>query len=239
MAQLRRLALSLVLLAVGYCPASLASPVISVVYDQPPTSPVVSARASQFITPPGAFNFQTFDNFTLSADASLFEVRWRGAYFNTLIAPTDPPVAPNATGFGVAFYADNGGIPGALLSVQTFTPTEAGETSLGTQFAPGLNLTLALFDYAAFLPTTFAAAGVPYWLSVYALSPPPSATEAQWGWVGGTGGDGVSYQSGVGVVNFDRAFTLFQITFVPEPASIGLLLGGLALLLGIGRFARR
>jgi len=36
----------------------------AVVYTQPPQSPVVSVRASQFLASSGGFTFQTFDNFS-------------------------------------------------------------------------------------------------------------------------------------------------------------------------------
>jgi hypothetical protein len=209
----------------------------AVIYSQPAQSPVVSARASQFVTPPGAFSFQTFDNFSLSANTAISDVHWRGAYFNTLISPTAPPVAPNATGFGVNFYADNGGVPGALLSTASFSPSGANETFVGNQFAPNLNLTLAIFDYDVDLTSPFlATAGTTYWLSVFSFSPPPSPNDAQWGWVGGTGGDGTSVQIPVGFVNFDRAFAL---TTVPEPSLIGLLAAAFLLLFGFRHGALR
>ena len=180
----------------------------------------------------GAFTFQTFDNFLLSSATAISDVHWQGAYFNTLISPTAPPTAPNSTGFGVNFYADNGGLPGSLLASYTFSPSGAHETFVGNQFAANLNLTLAVFNYDVDLPSTFAAAaGTSYWLSVFAFSPPPSATEAQWGWTGGTGGNGTSVQNGA-VVNFDRAFSL---TTVSEPATMSLLLAALFLVFAVRR----
>jgi hypothetical protein len=206
----------------------------AVVYTQPAQSPVVSARASQFVTPPGAFTFQTFDNFSLNADTSIGDVHWQGAYFNVLIPPTSAPIAPNATGFGVNFYADNAGLPGALLSTASFSPSGANESFVGNEFAPNLNVTLAIFDYDVVLSVPFlATAGTPYWLSVFAASPPPSATDAQWGWTGGTGGNGTSFQNGF-AVNFDRAFSL-TTTAVPEPPMIGLLTVALLVLFGVRR----
>lgn len=77
-----------------------------------------------------------------------------------------------------------------------------------------------------------ASAGTTYWLSVFAYSPEPSQDEAQWAWVGGTGGDAVSVQNG-GIVNFDRAFDL--TTAVPEPATMALLAVGSLLLFGVCR----
>ena len=75
-----------------------------------------------------------------------------------------------------------------------------------------------------------ASAGTEYWLSIYAFSPIPTPDEAQWTWVGGTGGDGVALQFSGFDPNFravttDRAFAL--TVSVPEPASLTLLVIGL------------
>ena len=83
---------------------------------------------------------------------------------------------------------------------------------------------VGLLPLAVEAPTaTFASGGTTYWVSVYAHSPLASATEAQWGWNGGTGGDEVSVQSLFGapaVVNTDRAFTLEGVAAVPEPSTL-------------------
>ncbi len=229
MARVRLVAFTALAIMAGLCGRAFAT----IIYDQPAASPVVSVRASQFITPPGAFNFQTFDNFTLNANTSVVDVHWQGAYFNALIPPASTPAAPNATGFGVNFYSDNAGLPGGLLASYSFSPGGANETFIGNQFAPNLNLTLAVFSYDVVLAMPFLAnAGTSYWLSVFAFSPAPSTTEAQWGWVGGTGGNGTSVQNGA-VVNLDRAFALT----VPEPAALGFFVGAVLTLLWIRRRA--
>src|SRR6476469_7493695 len=68
MVGLRSLAITAVAMLASLCGNAWAD---VVVFSQPPQSPVVSARSSQFITPPGAFNFQTFDNFSLAADTAI------------------------------------------------------------------------------------------------------------------------------------------------------------------------
>jgi hypothetical protein len=220
-------------------PAS-ADPIL---YSQPPQSPVVSTRASQQQPTPGLV-FQTFDAFVLAQDALITGISWQGSYFNTFM--TDPAFAPaaNAFGFTVALYMDNAGAPGTLLDSQTFSPSNAGETFAGQQaFTPTLGL--SIYNYSASLGSGWlASAGTTYWLSVYALSPDASPTQAQWGWNGGTGGNGTSVQSTLGVpavVNHDRTFTLEgQPTPVPEPSTLLLLgMGGSALIARARRRGRR
>jgi hypothetical protein len=219
-----------VVAVLAHAGAASADPIL---YAQPPHSPVQSTRASQHQPTPGLV-FQTFDSFVLGQDALITGINWQGSYFNSLIS--DPSFAPaaNALGFTVALYMDNAGVPGTLVGSETFSPSNAGETFVGQQaFTPTLGL--SIYNYSASLGSGFlATAGMTYWLSVYALSPDASPTEAQWGWNGGTGGNGTSVQSLFGVptvVNLDRTFSIEgQPTPVPEPSTLLLLgMGGGAL----------
>lgn len=197
--------------------AGLAS-AAPILYTHQAQSPVQSTRASQEQETQGRV-FQTFDSFALAEEALITAISWQGSYFNALVS--DPSFAPpkNASGFTVAFYLDDAGTPGALLHSQTFSPSNAGETLVGQQpFTTTLGL--SIYNYSVSMDV-LASAGTTYWLSVFALSPDPSPTEAQWGWNGGSGGNGTSIQSGLGVVNLDRAFTLEgEPTPVPEPSSL-------------------
>jgi hypothetical protein len=230
----------LVLAAVLAASPALALPIV---YSQAPQSPVQSTRASQSTSTFGLI-FQTFSSFSLSANSSISGVLWKGSYFNTLVnnGAFNPP--PNAASFAVAFYGNNSGTPGSLLSLFSFSPAAAGQTFVGQQAFPATTPTLGLgiYNYAATLPTSFlATAGTTYWLSVIAFTPDPTATQAQWGWNGGAGGSGTSFQtaSGVGsVVNFTRAFSL-STSSVPEPSSLTLLGGGIAVLLARVRKRRK
>ena len=130
----------------------------------------------------------------------------------------------------MAFFADNGGQPGSLLSSQSMAAANVQSTFLGVgQFSVGQVYNVNYFSYAVDLPQVVAlSAGTPYWLSVYATG----GTEPQnFAWLGATGGNGFSWQTPGGQVAADRQFQLVG-TPVPEPATILLFTtGGVAMAL--------
>jgi len=208
-----------------------------IVYQQPAQSPVASTRASQDQTGGSGIEFQTWDNFLLATDTLIDGVDWQGSYFNTFVTSTAFAPPANATGFVVGFYSNAAGAPGSLLASQTFTPAGANQTFVGQQAFNTLGL--SIYNYSSPLSNPFlAVGGVTYWLSVYALSPLASPTEAQWGWNGGTGGNGTAFQSGTGAVNFDRALAIHG-TPVPEPTTMILFGSGIAAVAARARARRR
>jgi hypothetical protein len=203
-----------------------------VVYDQPAESPF-NTRASQFFPSTGSFGFTVFDNFTLTATAAIGEVGWQGSYVDTINLANNP-ATPNSTGFGIEFFADNAGVPGALLAGDTYGLAAVNETFAGLQpnSIGSLNLTIPFFNYNVALSSPFVAqAGVQYWLRIYSLSPLPAANEPQWAWNSSAVGDQQSLQflgsDFFAQVNSDRAFTLVA---VPEPSTLLLTLTGFGLL---------
>lgn len=176
----------------------------------------------------GLGNFATtYDNFTLhihfrpgSPDApppssGITTVQWFGQYFN-------PPTAGAITAFTISFYADAGGVPGALVESDTIAGN-ANETLVGLA-GDGLPLYSYSADIIAFAPI----ADTQYWMSIV----PDLGFPPRWGWSSGTGGDGQGYQCFFGTCGFigdDLAFTLNGNIppQVPEPSSSVLIATGL------------
>lgn len=207
-----------------------AAEAATIVYSQPTTMPGPSnVWASEDTADQGPV-FRTFDNFSLSNDADILAVYWRGAYvdFNGV-----QPPAPDSTGFAFRFYEDAGGAPGTELYSQTVVMADVTRTFLG--FGQAGNLPATYYDFFAPLPMAFAAdGGVSYWLAISSLS--PTFTPTIWGWGSGLGGDDVTLRSENGAdpiaLGRDRAFALQA----PEP-SILLLLGAGAVALASRRRA--
>lgn len=170
------------------------------------------------------FDSQLADDFILQPNANIVtDVHWLGVYWN------QDPLVPNVTEFNVFFYADDGTgnaptQPGTQLASYTFPFASVNETSQG-----------AYFSYDVVLPTPLALTpGVKHWIAIQSVNTFPP----QWGWgahasiqlheaVQGFPLLGLPYWSDPDAVpgTTDAAF---QLTGIPEPATLALL--GLGLL---------
>src|SRR5690606_24632371 len=133
---------------VAICSTAASAAPIVVVYDQLPQTPF-DTRTSQFFPSINTFGFNVFDNFNYSLGASITGVRWQGAYVD-VAQPDNNPANPNSLGFGVEFFADNGGVPGVLLSSSQYSIATVNETFVGTQalnISPDLVLTVPFYNY--------------------------------------------------------------------------------------------
>jgi hypothetical protein len=175
--------------------------------------------------------WRTFDQFTLAGPHVLSAVQWRGAYVDVTGGTS---TLPDSTAFTFRFYADNGGVPAAApLYQQSVAFGAISTTFLGNLTIGGFQA--RAYDFAAALPVGFSAsAGTPYWLSIASVE--PLALPGYFAWLGGTGGNGTTYQ----LANLATPFTrsgdrAFALAAVPEPVSLSLLSTGLA----AAMFARR
>jgi hypothetical protein len=159
----------------------------------------------------GAYS-TTYDDFTLSSDATITGLRFTGIYFN-------PGGVGTTTSFQVQFYNDDIGQPGSSVFSTTILGNggevcDTGPANPVCAYGVSLNFT--------------ALAGTPYWLSIVSNS----NLAPQWGWAGGTGGDDSAFQlyfkEGTHE-NADLAFSLFTAE-VPEPSSWALMLLGFLVL---------
>jgi PEP-CTERM motif len=178
-----------------------------VIYEQLPgtnsNTEQISSTLNNFGQLPGII---TADDFVLATNAIITDVHWWG----------ESNLGGNA--FRFTFYADGGGVPGSIL-----------HTSLGFFLASTVNVGSG-FDpvsfYSSILDSPFSAsAGTTYWLSVF-----NQAGDASWLWLAA---DDSGNGAAVGVIpgppwSHSQLNMAFQLTTVPEPASVALLCAGLA-----------
>lgn len=208
-----------------------------------PTPIGSSVRISEFASTDQT-GFRAFDNFTLGGDSVIQRVTWRGIWldFNNPVPAAAP--SPNVLSWEFSFYADNAGIPGSQLSVETVAAANVTSTFQGTGvFNAGSQYNVSFYEYAFDLTLPFAATGgTQYWFSVLANSANYNPAFAL---RGATGGDDSSYQQQLGAgqsvlnsteVARDRAI---RLEGVPEPSTVALSAIGLLLLPVVRRLRRR
>jgi hypothetical protein len=162
----------------------------------------------------GSPGFRTADDFMLSANALITDVHWWGRSVS------------GGNSFTFTFYANNGGVPGAILGSRVGS-LSATTVNVGSSFDP-------VTFYSSDLVSPFSAtAGTTYWISIF-----NQAANASWVWLSASSpGDGSVSATNPGgppwpITNNNMAF---ELTSAPEPASLTLLAVGLA---GLGMVLR-
>lgn len=178
------------------------------------TSGYVEARTSQIVTD-GSPPSQVFDDFTLSAAATIRTVGWQGIYCVQQVGSAAP--APTASSFTVSFYPDVAGRPNVATPIQrsTYTVSQTGQVFeknvSGLICGTAANTTWPFYRYSVTLATPFTAvAGMKYWISVQATTP---SYAVYFGWRDGTVDNNLSlqlFQNVYTVYNIDRAYSLTQ-----------------------------
>ena len=178
----------------------------AVIYQQLPgpgsNAELTSSTLNFFGGSPGS---TSADDFSLASSAIVTGVHWWGE-------------GTGAEDFQFTFYADAAGNPGAVLLTTGGTLSRVSQ-SPGSFFDP-------VFFYSSTLATPFAApAGTTFWLSVFNQAP-----DASWVWLAAAAdGNGARQRINTsptwmpGLGNTDLAF---ELTSVPEPASLLLMATG-------------
>ncbi len=178
------------------------------------TSGYIEARTSQIVTD-GSPPSTVFDDFVLSANATIRTVGWQGIYCVQQVNAGAP--TPTASSFTVSFYSDISGRPNVAAPLQKTTYTVAQTGQVFEKTVPNLYCgtafptTYPFYRYSVALTTPFTAvAGTKYWLSIQATTP---SYAVYWGWRDGTVDNRLSLQLFQGVYTtfpVDRAYSLTQ-----------------------------
>lgn len=175
--------------------------------------------------------WRTFDDFTPATAASAERIGWRGFWVDLSQPLPAPAVAPDALGWDIAFHADAGGTPGALLVQRSVAAADVHTMLVGSGlFVLGnASFNVDLYDYSFDLPAGLSlSSGSTYWVSVMAQSP---LLMPAFAWSAATGGNDRSFQQqldangqpiGDTIVARDRAVRIEGTLLVAEPAALSL-----------------
>jgi PEP-CTERM motif-containing protein len=180
--------------------------------------------ASQNDTNIGGFgNFATtYDHFFLPGNQTwdVESFHFVGGYFN-------PPSQGPITAWGLTFYADNAGIPGAPIYFNSLFGT-GNETFLGNVNG------FPIYSYDLYFISFDMAPGI-YWASVV----PDLGFPPQWGWATSANGNGAGYQCFFGTCGGTGTNLAFAVDGVPvttpEPGTLVMLGTGILGLAGVLR----
>jgi hypothetical protein len=210
-----------------------------------PTQIGSSARVSDYGSADDV-GFRSFDNFALGSSASVEKISWTGFWmdFGNPVPAAAP--SPDVLSWDIAFHADNAGVPGPQLFLESFSAANVSSGFLGTGiFTAGSSYNVSFYQYSAELTAPFSVTpATQYWVSVLSRS---DVYNPAFVLRGATGGDDSSYQQqlgaglsvvAAGAVARDRAFVL-EGTVVPEPSTVGIGAVGLLLLPILQRRLRR
>lgn len=167
----------------------------------------------------GGNGFQSFDNFELTADSMITNVRWQGFYWDSITPGNNPVVAETVT-WDISFWSDSGGEPGAAIKTENFSVASINSTFLFNGNFSGDSV--PVFEFEAHLSSPIQVnGGQTYWFSTLSRS---VSFNPLFSWKAGFGPDDLTIQdilpSGERLVRQgDRAFAL-EGRVIPEPASL-------------------
>jgi PEP-CTERM motif len=124
--------------------------------------------------------------------------------------------------FEIAFYINNGGIPGTL--VKSYTVGNANQTATGIT----IDRVVTEYSYSTDISALTLTPGTLYWLVIGNDLGPEGPNDGRWVWESTNGGgDHLVFLTGTGWVvdTPDLAFnlTISEGAAIPEPASLALL----------------
>lgn len=182
----------------------------------------------------GTVGQEVADDFTLNAGRNtITDVHWWGAY-----VPSDTPTTPD--NFTIRFYQDNGGLPQATAFL-ALNVGDVGRVATGDKtFSTLANRLVNLYAFSTVIEPLTLNPNTPYWLSIQNdLAKDPDDV---WGWtVSKLGSGNMAARFGTGPWATETLFRpelAFNLTAVPEPATLLLMGSGLLGLSALRKFRK-